>query len=353
LSGGSFSEVPCELGADQLTNLGLSEDRTARFSWPLIFSRRQQDAEVSDSGNLTVSNPIAEETSRSAVDHSLMAAADPVDPVVPDDMMLRIQRLAGVGTLTAGVAQELANPIGFVTATCANLLDRLASGDIDNRELIQAIKQIEQNAYRSARIVEVLGNYANDNSAESSVDKETGGTITSPAAVVQDALILVERQFRKQSGILIETDLEPGLTTIFADHNALTQVLVNLLANARDAMPANGGTIRVRFWVPDRVVDWRPGSGSQGESIWPPESQPGDLFAFSVMDSGKGIDPHVHDRIFDPFFSTRNDGRHAGLGLTIARAIVEQHRGRIWAANNPTDGATVTIVMPRRRVKDG
>jgi signal transduction histidine kinase len=308
---------------------------------------------VSDSGNPTVSSPIPEATSRSAVDHSRMAAVAPVEPVVPDDMMLRIQRLAGVGTLTAGVAQELANPIGFVTATCANLLDRLASDDIDNRKLIEAIKQIEQNAYRSARIVEVLGNYANDSNALSSVDKGTGVTITSPAAVVQDALILVEQQFRKQSGILIESDLEPGLTTIFADHNALTQVLINLLTNARDAMPANGGAIRIRFWVPDPVVDWRPGFGKQGESIWPPDGQPGDLFAFSVTDNGKGIDPHVHERIFDPIFSTRNDGRHVGLGLTIARAIVEQHRGCIWAANNSAGGATVTIVMPRRRVNVG
>jgi signal transduction histidine kinase len=331
-----------------LANLSLSEDRTAGFFLTKMLGKRPQDADVTDSDNPSASDRVVEATSRPAVGSSFGSAAHQANTVVPDEVMPRVQRLAGVGTLTAGVTEELANPIGFVTATCANLLDKLASGDIDNRELIQAIKQIEQNAYRSARIVEVLGNYANDKGDESTIARGAGVSITSPAAVVQGALILVEQQFRKQSGILVETDLEPELTTIFADHHALTQILVNILMNARDAMQPDGGTIRVRFWVPGPLQERLPELSEQGERNELPDGLAGDLFAFSVADSGKGIDAHILERIFDPFFTTWKDGRHAGLGLAIARSIVEQHRGRMWAVNNSTGGATVTVVIPRR-----
>jgi signal transduction histidine kinase len=340
------------IGANQLTNFSLSEVRMAGFSLSQILGKRPQDAKVTDSDNSSASDLVVEATSRPAVGSSFGAAAHQANTVVPDEVMPRVQRLAGVGTLTAGVTEELANPIGFVTAICANLLDRLGSEDIDSRELIQAIKQIEQNAYRSARIVEVLGNYANDKGDESTVARGAGVSITSPAAVLQDALILVEQQFRKQSGILVETELEPGLTTIFAEHNALTQLLVNLLINARDAMQPDGGTIRVRFWVPDLALEWLPGLSQAGKSNSPSADLTRDLFAFSVKDSGQGIDGHILERIFDPFFTTRKDGHHAGLGLAIARMIVERHQGWIWAANNPGGGAIVTVVMPRRITND-
>lgn len=244
-----------------------------------------------------------------------------------NESLVHAQRLAGIGTLTASVAHELTNPISVITATCMNLRDELDGEALGREELAHYVELIEQSAFRCARIVEVLRNYAH------SVGRDTAEgaaiAITSPAAVVQDALMMVEQQFRKQAHVTVELDLEPGLQTIFCDHHRIAQVLINLLTNARDAMQPDGGAIQVRFWTPQLAGD-------------------GDWFAFAVSDTGTGIDPDILPRIFEPFFTTKPNGQGTGLGLYIAEGIVRQHGGRITAENDTGGGATVTVVLPRK-----
>ncbi len=261
-----------------------------------------------------------------------------------NEALLHAQRLAGIGTLTASVAHELTNPISIITATCTNLLDELGEESISRDDLVRYIELIEHSAFRCARIVEVLRNYAHN------VGRQAGEgaaiAITSPEAVVQDALTMVEQQFRKQARVTVEVDLDPDLPTVFCDHHRITQVLINLLLNARDAMQPEGGVIRVRFWSPDPALaaraqlPERPAANGQNGA---------DLFAFSVTDMGTGIDPAVLPRIFDPFFTTKPNGQGTGLGLFIAQGIIRQHGGDIWAENNPGGGATVTVVLPRKQ----
>ena len=127
-------------------------------------------------------------------------------------------------------------------------------------------------------------------------------------------------------------------------------MLINLLTNARDAMQPDGGVVRVRFWSPDPArepalaeqLSHLPAARANGHS------RP-DLFAFTVSDTGTGIDPTILPRIFEPFFTTKPVGQGTGLGLYIAEGIVRQHGGIIWAANNPAGGATVTVVLPRKQ----
>ena len=271
-----------------------------------------------------------------------------------NESLLHAQRLAGIGTLTASVAHELTNPISIITTTCANLADELQDETVDRAELLQAVELIEQSAFRCARIVEVLRHYAH--SVGPATDGAAGDgaaiAISSPAAIVQDALTMVEQQFRKQARVTVETELQAELTTIFCDHHRLTQVLINLLINARDAMQPVGGVVRVKFWTPDlnrekalaariRTSLRLPGNGHG----------PGrdDLFAFSVADTGTGIAPEIMERMFEPFFTTKPRGQGTGLGLFIAQGIVTEHGGCIYAENNPDGGATFTVVLPRRQ----
>ena len=244
-----------------------------------------------------------------------------------NESLVHAQRLAGIGTLTASVAHELTNPISVITATCMNLRDELDGEALGREELARYVELIEQSAFRCARIVEVLRNYAH------SVGRDTAEgaaiAITSPAAVVQDALMMVEQQFRKQAHVTVELDLEPDLQTIFCDHHRIAQVLINLLTNARDAMQPDGGAVHVRFWTPQLAGD-------------------GDWFAFAVSDTGTGIDPDILPRIFEPFFTTKPNGQGTGLGLYIAEGIVRQHGGRITAENDAGGGATVTVLLPRK-----
>jgi C4-dicarboxylate-specific signal transduction histidine kinase len=231
-----------------------------------------------------------------------------------NEALVHAQRLAGIGTLTASVAHELTNPISIITATCTNLRDELQEETLGREELARYVELIEQSAYRCARIVEVLRNYAHN------VGRETGDgaaiAITSPAAVVQDALMMVEQQFRKQARVTVELDLEPGLQTIFCDHHRIAQVLINLLTNARDAVQPEGGVVRILlvadpacepFW-PSRCPTFR-STATTCRPVRPPSAT-------------RGIDPAILLRIFEPFFTT---SQRPGTGWPLHEGIVRQH----------------------------
>ena len=197
-------------------------------------------------------------------------------------------------------------------------------------QLLRYVEMIEQSAWRSARIVEVLRNY--------SYADEMQTAVTDLNMIIEDALVLVQHQFRGEFNIQIVKKLDENLKTIVLDHNRMTQVLLNLLINARDAMAPNGGTVEIRSWqMEEQVSSSRNGNGAHQEMV-----------AFSVSDTGSGIDPNLLESIFDPFFTTKSVGKGTGLGLFIARRIVQQHNGRIWAENNELGGATFTVVLPRK-----
>ncbi len=270
-----------------------------------------------------------------------------------NEALWHAQRLAGIGTLTASVAHELTNPISIITASCANLIDELNEGTAGREELVQAIELIEQSAFRCARIVDMLRNYAPHVGPDGDMEEADNViAITSPTAILQDALTMVEQQFRKQARVTVEADLQPQLTTIFCDHHRIAQVLINLLLNARDAMQPAGGVIRVRFWTPDLASEpllaWqiRAAMAATGNGR---DIASADLFAFSVADTGTGLDPAIMDRLFEPFFTTKATHQGTGLGLFIARSIVTQYGGCLLAENNPAGGATFTVVLPRKQ----
>ena len=246
------------------------------------------------------------------------------------------QRLAGVGTLTASVAHELTNPLSIITATCSNLLYELTEEEITKEELVQYIDLIEQSAFRGARIVNVLRNYVHADQPQMAV--------TDVHTIVRDSLTLVEQQFLKQANTKIEIEVSPGVKSIVCDHNRITQVLINLLTNARDAMQPQGGTIHLKFWSIPAGGDLPPTEAPEQRAG---NQLAGDMFAFSVRDSGHGIAPEVAEHIYDPFFTTKPNGHGTGLGLFIVKGIIEQHNGRIWAENNPDGGATFTVILPQ------
>lgn len=239
-----------------------------------------------------------------------------------NEALSHTQRLAGVGTLTASVAHELTNPLSIITATCSNLLHDVQERSINPEDLLRYIQIIEQSAFRSARIVEVLRNYAYYNGPETAV--------TDVDTIIRDALTLVQQQFIKQSSVDIVVQTHPELRSVVCDHNRITQVVVNLLTNARDAMQPAGGTIKINVW---------PFADDSGAG----------RFTISVHDTGHGIAPEHMPRLFEPFFTTKKAGQGTGLGLFIAKGIVDEHHGRIWAENNPDRGATFTVVLPQRQ----
>lgn len=355
LSANRAAESLLGYGAGQLTNLSITDfykDYRPLGRATAEWARERAAELVRRDGEPLPVSVVVSPVAGSVGGEQLMSFVSRAELDRLNESLLHAQRLAGIGTLTAGVAHELTNPISIITASCANLIDELNEGTVGRAELVQAIELIEQSAFRCARIVDMLRNYAPHVGPDGDVaEADNVIAITSPTAILQDALTMVEQQFRKQARVTVEADLQPELTTIFCDHHRIAQVLINLLLNARDAMQPAGGVIRVRFWTPDLASE--PVLAAQARSAMTlagnGRDTTADLFAFSVADTGTGIDPAIMQRLFEPFFTTKANHQGTGLGLFIAQSIVTQYGGCLYAENNPAGGATFTVVLPRRQ----
>jgi len=233
-----------------------------------------------------------------------------------DENLQNFQRLAGIGTMTAGIAHELINPINIITATCNNMLSQIADGSLTNDELNHYAEMIDHSAWRCARLVRMLRDYSYFNGRDVAPNELN--------EMVEDSLRLVSYEFERKHNIEIVTDLDPNLEPLLCDKYQIIQVLINLLTNARDSLNNEGGIIRIRTW-----------------NIHEEEAQ-----AISVSDTGTGIESAVMPILFESFVTTKPPGEGTGLGLAIATAIIEEHNGQILVVNNDSGGATFTIILP-------
>jgi two-component system, NtrC family, sensor kinase len=223
--------------------------------------------------------------------------------------LVQAQKLAALGQLGAGVAHEINNPLGGVIGHVQLLLaDRGPdSGDYE------ALKHIEEGARRASAVVQNLLRFSVQR-------KEPVRTAVDLNKLVRDTLSLTESIIRDQK-IEVVYELADSKPRARADAGQLAQVLLNLVANARTAMPA-GGTLRIAT-----------------------RTEGGDA-TLVVADSGKGIAPEIRERIFEPFFTTKDDWSNVGLGLSVSYRIVEEHGGRIDVASEPGHGAAFTVYLP-------
>jgi signal transduction histidine kinase len=142
-------------------------------------------------------------------------------------------------------------------------------------------------------------------------------------------MALVQHELRGREATLY-LEMAADIPAVYWDSGQIMQALVNLLLNARDALPPQGGQVSLRAQyhpLADEVV-------------------------ITVTDTGKGVPPELHEKIFEPFFTTKPAGRGTGLGLSVALGIITQHEGQITVANEPAGGATFTVVLPCRPVLD-
>lgn len=226
----------------------------------------------------------------------------------------RAERLASIGTLAAGVAHEINNPIGAILISAQYAL---ASGDDPKRETIwqAALEESESQAMRCARIVKALLRFSAGSSAVKSPQDLN--------EIVRSALLAMRGGLQRDEFDRIETELSPEPLAVVADPIGIEQVVVNLVRNGLEASAAGAGVVRV---------------ATAGASEGP---------CLRIEDQGPGIHANDLPRIFDPFFSTREQTGGTGLGLSIVHGIVRDHGGSIDVVSEHGRGTRFSVQFPR------
>ncbi len=226
--------------------------------------------------------------------------------------LIHAARLSSIGELSAGVAHELNNPLAGVMVYTKLIKDKLNRDAFNKEQLMASLVKIESAIEYCTGIIRGLLDFARQSPA-----------LLRPVTVgraIDKAVSLVEPQAKIRRMEIVREDA-PALPLVMADFNQLVQVLVNLLVNGLDAMKEDG-RLTVR---------------TAPEDGW---------IKISVADTGCGISAENMDKLFTPFFTTKEEVKGVGLGLAISYGIVERHGGRIEVQSEVSQGSTFTVVLP-------
>ena len=228
--------------------------------------------------------------------------------VETQNQLIRSEKLASIGQLTAGVTHELSNPLGIILGYA-----QIALQDIGpDHPLADTLQTIERQALRCKRIISDLLSFARQS--------EPKAELADVRTIVEEALNVIGHQLT-QGRIEVVREFAPGVPAVWVDVGQIQPVFFNIIQNAIHAMP-QGGRLTIRI-----------------------EERAGRV-AIAFTDTGIGIPPENLNRIFDPFFTTKEQGKGTGLGLSVSDGIVTRHGGKIEVESQVGAGATFTVLLP-------
>ncbi len=225
-----------------------------------------------------------------------------------------LARVAVLGQLSGAFAHELRQPLSSIMANAEAAKHLLHHAPVDLEEMRTILQDIVDEDKRAAQVIDSLRTMLKR--GDSRMQPVDSGDL------VHEVLNLARAELITRH-VTAHAQVDHNIHPVFADRVQVQQVLLNLILNACEAMSSTVAD--------DRSLSFT--ASSDGSDVH-----------FSIRDTGEGIDPALIDRLFEPFVTTKSEG--LGLGLSISRAIVAAHGGRIWAENNPTRGATVHCVIP-------
>ncbi len=229
--------------------------------------------------------------------------------------LLRAERLAAVGRVSAQVAHEIRNPLSSIGLNVEMLSDQLAEAQFKSPADAKEAKDLIASVTREVdRLTEITEDYLRLARLPPPVKREED------LSRLVDEVVGFSREELERAGVGIELQNTEGPLTVSADEGQLRQVLLNLIRNAREAMAA-GGTLTVSA----RAV--------------------GGTAEVELRDTGHGMTPEIIEKLFEPFFTTKQGG--TGLGLSLSRQIVEAHGGRIEVQSETGRGTTFRLTFPR------
>jgi PAS domain S-box-containing protein len=233
-----------------------------------------------------------------------------------EKMLIQAQKMESLGTLASGVAHEFNNLLQAMSGYLELALKATSPEDPRKKWL----SRVHEATRKAGDLVKRLLAFARPSDPH-----------LEPVhinRVIEDTLLILERSIPRM--IEVTKDLDPEVPTLLADKLQLEQVIINLVANSRDAMPPEKpGTIRIRT---EKIT------GKDG-TPW---------VQITLSDTGLGIPEEIQDRIFDPFFTTKEPGKGTGLGLSTVYGIIRRHGGTIHCRSLPGEGTTFTIRLPGR-----
>jgi signal transduction histidine kinase len=228
------------------------------------------------------------------------------------NLLVQAHKLRAVGTLTAGVAHELNNPINNIMLTAAGLQEDYE--ELSDVARLDMVSDLVGESERAQRIVRNLLDFARESTALLQP--------LNPQRLVEETLRLAANQI-KLAKVKVRGEIDSNLPPLLGDFQQLTQVLLNIVLNALDAMP-DGGVLTIAVCNP------------RGE----------DRIAIEFSDTGTGMPEQILSNVFDPFFTTKSGAKGTGLGLSVSLGIIRQHGGDILVKSKQGEGTTFTVQLP-------
>ena len=318
---------PRPMGAVQAELAGRRRDGST-FRAEISLSPIPAGSDQEGDGQFGVLAVVRDRTERLAAEEERARLEFLADRAQLERQVSEAQRLEGLGQLAGGIAHDFNNLLAVISSYASFVHQEVASeaGTAKWRKVGQDLDELENAADRAAALTRQLLAYSRTQQAEPQV--------LDLNEVIDGLADLLGRTLGGRTELVL--DLDPGLGRVLADYGQLEQVLVNLVVNARDAMPDGG---RLTIQTTDTKVDDPDLAGA-------PYGRLSRFARLDVRDTGNGMPPEVVSRVFEPFFTAKPSGQGAGLGLATVHGIIRRAGGRLEVSSAPGQGTTMTVLLP-------